>query len=97
MKRLMSTGVAKVGIHGTKGGKALVPASGSCFVGDHGFETAAHELGHAFGLDHDFRDDVYMMSYGDDRDRLSYCAAEWLNAHRYFNTHDTSFNEPDND
>ena len=84
----------KGGIHGTTGGKALVPASGGCFVGDHGFDTAAHELGHAFGLDHDFRDDAYMMSYGDDRDRLSYCAAEWLNAHRYFNTHDTSFNEP---
>ena len=84
----------KGGIHGTTGGKALVPASGSCFVGDHGFETAAHELGHAFGLDHDFRDDTYMMSYGDNRDQLSYCAAEWLNAHRYFNTHDTSFNEP---
>ena len=84
----------KGGIHGTTGGKALVPASGSCFVGDHGFETAAHELGHAFGLDHDFRNDTYMMSYGDDRDRLSYCATEWLNAHRYFNTHDTSFNEP---
>ena len=84
----------KGGIHGTTGGKALVPASGSCFVGDHGFETAAHELGHAFGLDHDFRDDTYMMSYGSDRDQLSHCAAEWLNVHRYFNTHDTSFNEP---
>ena len=48
----------------------------------------------AFGLDHDFRDDAYMMSYGSDPDQLSYCAAEWLNAHRYFNTHDTSFNEP---
>ena len=84
----------KGGVHGTTGGKALVPASGSCFVGDHGFETAAHELGHAFGLDHDFRDDAYMMSYGDNRDRLSYCAAEWLNIHRYFNTHQTSFNEP---
>ena len=84
----------KGGIHGTTGGKALVPASGSCFVGDHGFETVAHELGHAFGLDHDFRNDAYMMSYGDDRDQLSHCAAEWLNAHRYFNTHQTSFNEP---
>ena len=84
----------KGGVHGPTGGKALVPASGSCFVGDHGFETAAHELGHAFGLQHDFRDDAYMMSYGDNRDRLSYCAAEWLNVHRYFNTTQTAFNEP---
>ena len=82
------------GIHGTTGGKALVPASGNCFVGDFGVDTTAHELGHAFGLDHDFRDDAYMMSYGANPDRLSYCAAEWLNTHRYFNTHDTSFNEP---
>ncbi|MDE0010982.1 MAG: dockerin type I domain-containing protein [Candidatus Poribacteria bacterium] len=82
------------GTHGTTGGRAIVPASGSCFVGDHGLETAAHELGHAFGLDHDFRDDAYLMSYGSDRDQLSFCAAEWLDAHRYFNTHQTSFNEP---
>ena len=47
----------------------------------------AHELGHAFGLKHDFRDDSYIMSYGpaDFTDKLSYCAAEWLNAHIYFN------------
>ena len=82
------------GIHGTTGGKAVMPASGACFVGDSGMTTAAHELGHAFGLDHDFRDDAYMMSYGAERDQLSYCAAEWLNVHRYFNTQDTSFNEP---
>ena len=84
----------KGGIHGTTGGKALVPASGRCFVREHGIDTAAHELGHAFGLDHDFRDDAYMMSYGSDPDQVSYCAAEWLNAHRYFNTYQTSFNEP---
>ena len=82
------------GTHGTTGGRAIVPASGSCFVGDHGIETTAHELGHAFGLDHDFRDNAYLMSYGSDRDQLSYCAAEWLNVHRYFNASDTSFNEP---
>lgn len=84
----------KGGIHGTTGGKAVVPASGGCFVGDQGIDTAAHELGHAFGLDHDFRDDAYLMSYGSDPDQLSYCAAEWLEVHHYFNTHQTSFNEP---
>ena len=82
------------GIHGMTGGKAVVPASGGCFVGDQGIDTAAHELGHAFGLKHDFRNDAYLMSYGSDTDQLSYCAAEWLNVHRYFNTHQTSFNEP---
>ncbi len=82
------------GVHGTAGGKAIVPASGSCFVGDFGVVNAAHELGHAFGLDHDFRNDAYIMSYGSDRDQLSYCAAEWLDAHGYFNTSQTSFNEP---
>ena len=82
------------GIYGTTGGRAVVPASGNCFVGDSGVDTAAHELGHAFGLQHDFRNDAYMMSYGNNRDRLSDCAAEWLNVHRYFNNSDISFNEP---
>ena len=49
------------------------------------FDTAAHELGHAFGLPHDFRDDAYMMSYGYPRDRLSACNAEFLAVHTYFN------------
>ena len=82
------------GIYGTTGGRAVVPASGNCFVGTSGVDTAAHELGHAFGLQHDFRNDAYMMSYGDNQDRLSYCAAEWLNVHRYFNNSQISFNEP---
>ncbi len=45
----------------------------------------AHELGHAFGLHHDFRDDAYIMSYGWTPDQLSACAAEFLSVHPYFN------------
>ncbi len=53
----------------------------------HGFnwQIAAHELGHAFGLWHDFRDGGYIMSYGPGWDRLSSCHAEYLSAHPYFN------------
>ena len=38
--------------------------------------TTAHEIGHAFGLEHDFRDDAYIMSYGSRPDRLSAYSAE---------------------
>ena len=68
--------------HGASGGHVLIPASGNCF----NLKTAAHALGHAFGLQHDFRDDAYIMSLGRDPNKLSECAAEWLDAHRYFNT-----------
>ena len=67
--------------HGASTGHVLIPASGDCF----NLKTAAHELGHAFGLEHDFRSDAYIMSFGRDPDKLSECAAEWLEAHRYFN------------
>ena len=59
-----------------------------------GTYVAAHELGHAFGLQHDFRDDAYIMSYGESPHRLSKCAAGWLAANRFFNTDQTAFNEP---
>ena len=73
------------------GGLAIIPASGSCFAVD----TTAHELGHAFGLEHDFRSDAYIMSYGGGAKRqLSHCAAKWLDASRFFNTNQTAFNEP---
>ena len=47
--------------------------------------TAAHELGHAFGLEHDWRDGAYIMSYGAQRNSLSACAAKFLSVHPYFN------------
>ena len=58
----------------------------------------AHELGHAFGLGHDFRDSSNIMSYGGCVDKhnnvtnvlqypnqLSPAAIEWLKASRFFN------------
>ena len=70
---------------GTGGGHGILPASGPCF----NVPLTAHELGHAFGLQHDFHNDAYVMSYGRYRNELSLCHAEWLDAHRYFNSHQT--------
>ncbi len=78
----------------TRGGYAIIPASGRCFDGEIGTSVTAHELGHAFGLEHDFRDDAYIMSYGASPDQLSQCATGWLDASRFFNTSQTAFNEP---
>jgi Leucine-rich repeat (LRR) protein len=44
-----------------------------------------HELGHAFGLQHDFSSNAYIMSYGRKPNRLSACSAKFLSAHSYFN------------
>ncbi len=64
---------------GKNGGYALVPDAFH-------WTEAAHELGHAFGLLHDFKEDDYLMSYGKGRDRLSACAAAFLATHLYFNS-----------
>ena len=67
---------------GTKGsGWAMI-------YGEWNWFAAAHELGHAFGLHHDFRDNEYIMSYGRanrSSAQLSACAAEFLAVHPYFN------------
>ena len=70
------------------GGYTLLPSSFR-------WKAAAHELGHAFGLQHDFRSGGYIMSYGagrnradvlgPDQDRLSTCNADFLAVHPYFN------------
>ena len=60
------------------GGYALV-------FGGFSRSLAAHELGHAFGLFHDFSDGAYIMSYGSGRNQLSPCHAEYLSVHPYFN------------
>ena len=71
-----------------QGGEALV-------ISGFGWGLVAHELGHAFGLQHDFRDGAYIMSYGPRlSDQLSACHAEYLSVHPYFNP-DTPIYEVD--
>ncbi len=74
----------------SRAGRAMIPASGSGFDSD----TIAHELGHAFGLQHDFRDASYLMSYGRASERLSQASAEWLDKSRFFNPGQPFFDEP---
>ena len=68
-----------IGNNNTKhGGYALV-------FGGFSRGLAAHELGHAFGLEHDFHDGAYIMSCGSGRNQLASCHAEYLSLHPYFN------------
>ncbi len=73
---------------GRSGGVALVNEN---FSRNSAGNLATHELGHAFGLGHDFRDGAYILSYGSGASigpvwsQLSACHAEKLSVHPYFN------------
>ncbi|RKU19334.1 hypothetical protein C6503_07710 [Candidatus Poribacteria bacterium] len=73
------------------GGRAFVSASWNTLDWD----TIAHELGHTFGLEHDFRGrNRRIMSYASGRYELSKCAAEWLDKSRFFNPNQPFFDKP---
>ena len=62
----------------------LVFVDTSCWT----WQTVSHELGHAFGLHHDFRKgkhSSFIMAYGSNRNKLSSGAAQWLDNHPAFN------------
>ena len=95
---LISNFACGLGGGSSLGGHALIPASGSCF----GAGLIAHELGHAFGLQHDYRTNgrwalsayTTYISYGEpDRMITSFCSAEWLDVHRYFEINQTLFKD----
>ncbi len=75
------------------GGLVIIPSHG------HNFERlglTAHEIGHAFGLEHDFREgrnSDYVLA-GAAQNRLSECAAEWLSVSRFFSNNPVSNNSP---
>ena len=66
------------GRNGKTGGEASMRT-------DFDWQTVAHELGHGFGLHHDFRNYSYVMSYGSEPISLSLCNAQFLSVHPYFN------------
>ena len=80
------------GAVGPEGGATLIPAPNSRRLRERGWScfnvsVSAHELGHAFGLAHDLFINASRSpsSYHTDWMVTSFCAAEWLDAHRYFN------------
>ena len=80
------------------GGSAIIPVSGECFEDNRGFQhklrATIHELGHAFGLEHDIREGHEDVAVGGRAFRLSKCDAEWLSVNRFFNTKPIRRNEP---
>ncbi len=71
-----------------KRGRANLPARAA------EWGVLSHELSHAFGLGHDYRDGAYILSYGGPSNypggstwnRISACAAEFYSVNPYFNS-----------
>ena len=78
----VSCGVVDIATSRGFSNRALIPADGGCF----NVTVAAHELGHTFHLPHDYRNDSYLMSQGRYKNKLSKCAAGWLDVNPYFDS-----------
>ena len=84
------------------GGSLVIPATGYCFrvtnTYYHELVIATHELGHTFGLEHDFREGVLNNEtvMGGRGFSLTECSAEWLSVSRFFNDGITPDHSPGN-
>ncbi|MDE0681289.1 MAG: T9SS type A sorting domain-containing protein [Candidatus Poribacteria bacterium] len=85
------------------GGVVNLIASEECLDSDYGHWLAVHEFGHAFGLQHDYRDhsDLAIDLGGEEYRQASSdlmvssaCTAKWLDVHRYFNSGTVFYNAP---
>ena len=84
-------------ISGTTGWAYGNDVSGVAFVTAHKTVPTIHELGHVFGLTHDYRTNfkanrVYTSDFHENM-TTTFCAAEWLYAHRYFNSNPGEVND----
>ncbi len=91
----MQEGNVTAGVCGRGGYSNTIGNAGMAINYCWNWGVVAHELGHAFGLPHDFRpgSDIYIMSYGTFSYQLSDGAAGWLDAHRAFNPGKSAANE----